>query len=96
MSYHDSHIKPRTQSFKNDNSKKNYYDELDFWITRAKNLKTLLIEASEHIEDFERLMKGINEMGIEGDLVDDEHLTNLQKFLRVLSEELGDSQEFDK
>ena len=86
MSYHDSHMKPSAQTF-GDRSKKNYYDELNFWIARAKNLETLLIEASKHLEDFEMLMRTLKASGIEGSDFDNEHLEELQKLLRLLNQE---------
>ena len=92
MSYHDSHMKPGAQSF-GDRSKKNYYDELSFWVSRAKNLETLLIEATEHIVDFRDVMLAIRKSGAEGDNFDEEHLEGLEKFLRVAVQEIGEKKE---
>ena len=58
MSYHDQ--PPPSLKF-GDDSKKNYYDELNFWLSRSKNLETLLIEAIGHIEDFELMMRMVRD-----------------------------------
>ena len=92
MSYHDSHMRPGSRTL-GDQSKKNYYDELNFWVSRAKNLETLLIEASEHLKDFEMLMRGIKTAGIEAGEFDDEHLSALQKFLRIVEQEIKTKKE---
>lgn len=87
MSYHDQ--PPPSLKF-GDDSKKNYYDELNFWLSRSKNLETLLIEAIGHIEDFELMMRMVRDAGLEGDNFDEEHLQALQKFLTIAGKTIGD------
>ena len=87
MSYHDSHIQPTVQRF-GARSKNNYHDDLDFWVSRANSFKTLLTEASEHLDDFESLLNKIKTLGIQRADVDDKHLENLQKFLRTIKQEI--------
>ena len=86
MSYHDQ--LPPTLTF-GDSSKKNYYDELNFWLSRAKNLEILLTEAIGHVEDFESVMRVIKESNVEGADFDAEHLEGLQKFLRIAGQALN-------
>ncbi len=95
MSYHDNHIKPGARSF-DDRSKLNYYDELSFWVSRARNLETLLIGAVDHIEDFTNLLQVLNKMGFGGEdfaLRHDEHMKELEKFLKIATQEIGKKKE---
>tara|TARA_R100001163_G_C5011078_1_gene156975 strand:+ start:528 stop:797 length:270 start_codon:yes stop_codon:yes gene_type:complete len=87
MSYHDGYD-PRGPIVK-DKSKANYYDELNFWINRCKNLQHLLSESRDYVLDYEILLSHVVKK-IEGENFDSEHYAEVQKFLRILEQELGD------
>tara|TARA_R100000008_G_C3574059_1_gene164041 strand:+ start:810 stop:1118 length:309 start_codon:yes stop_codon:yes gene_type:complete len=98
MSYHDGYDPRRHPDDQplGDRSKKNYYDELSFWVSRAKNLETLLIDAVDHIEDFTDLLQVLNKVGFGGEdfaLRHDEHTKELEKFLRIATQEIGKKKE---
>ena len=87
MSYHDGY-RPQGIGPKN-NSKSNYYDELDFWISKCKNLTELLSVSRDHLNDYELVLSKFVSL-FEGDDFDHEHLKEVQKFLRILEQEVGD------
>ena len=95
MSYHDGYDPrrhPYTERPLGDRSKDNYYDELSFWVSRAKNLETLLIDAVDHIEDFTNLLNVLNKVDFGGEdfaLQHDEHVKELEKFLKIATQEIG-------
>ena len=87
MSYHDGYD-PREPTMK-DKSRTNYYDELNFWVNKCKNIQHLLVEARGHVADYEILLSSIvKEM--EGDTFDVSHHSEVQRFLRILEQEVGD------
>ena len=87
MSYHDGY-KPQGLGPRK-NSKSNYYDELDFWVTKCKNLTELLSTSHDHLIDYELVLSKVVSL-VEGDGFDREHLKEVQKFLRILQQEIGD------
>jgi|TARA_R110000824_G_scaffold5313_3_gene24655 hypothetical protein len=90
MSYHDGYYSPKLNR-KKDNSRSNYYDELAFWISRAKNLEILLTEAREHVIDFEMLLRATKNMNLVPDHTGEIQLEEIQRFLRTLQEALADN-----
>jgi len=87
MSYHDGYD-PRRAGNKS-SSKENYYDELNFWITKCKNLQALLSDARDHIFDYEMLLSEFVK-SLEGHEFDEEHHEDVQRFLRILEQEMGE------
>jgi len=83
MSYHDGYGRPSGK-----NKKGNYYDELNFWIEKSKNLQQLLSEAHDHIFDYELLLSSAV-LHLEGEGFDQPHHDEVKKFLRILREETG-------